>query len=69
MMCGWWESCFEVALDFGAAVGEGEADGLVLGEAFHFGFDLDGELAGGDDDDGLERAAPPPPEGRGGAAG
>jgi hypothetical protein len=26
----------------------------VLGEAAHFGFDLHGELAGGDDDEGLE---------------
>ncbi len=46
---------FELAGDFGATVGEGEAYGFVLGEAAHFGFDLDGKLAGGNDDEGLER--------------
>ncbi len=45
---------FELGGDFGAAVGEGEADGFVFGEAAHFGFDLDGEFAGGDDDEALE---------------
>ncbi len=48
---------FELCGDFGATVGEGEADGLVFGEAAHFGFDLDGELARGDDDEGLEGLA------------